>query len=161
MLGIVAADLRMRYVDTRERPWLYAIAGITLAIASREQSQMSGYDHVDYLWYLACFVCVLVAVAGRGDPIVTWKPFIRFGKASFSIYLVHAPFLAWFMRIGVPAAFATCLRLLVGFAFSAVFESRVNQRQQRDRIDALLHRIVPGGKCAPASSTQGTQIASR
>lgn len=74
MLGIVAADLRLRYVGTRERPWLYAIAGITLAIASREQSQTSGYDHVDYLWYLACFVCVLVAVARRGDPIMTWKP---------------------------------------------------------------------------------------
>ncbi len=88
MFGIVAADL---YLHRRLNPVAVSVttaavvAGVVLLDAHTQ-------DHGDPLWHIAAFVVVLAAL-GPAAKLLSWKPLVFIGRASYSIYLVHLPVL--------------------------------------------------------------------
>jgi len=57
-----------------------------------------------HLYWLACVVCVgcLFFFSDTMDQLGTWKPIARIAAASYSIYLMHQPILAYFSNWVAP-----------------------------------------------------------
>jgi peptidoglycan/LPS O-acetylase OafA/YrhL len=121
MLGIVAADMSVH--GHTKSPWLLPLALAVLSAACAEQLHFLIIDHGDPLWHLAMFLLVLAGV-GTADALFTW-PALRFvGTASYSIYLVHMPVVAFFeRRLGTPEELAILAGLSAGVAFWYAIEA--------------------------------------
>lgn len=141
MLGILAADLYLRGL-TRSRMLLgLAALFLTLAIAFRGTSD----DHGDPLWHIAAF-CVVLAGLGVASKALSWAPLAFIGVASYSIYLVHGPILAWMHdKLGLPMIAAALASVVAGIAFWACVEHPMSKPAFRSALSALLpRRSKPG-----------------
>ncbi len=108
MLGIVAADVHLAGARTaswgrplRRWSWLLMIAGATLGIVTEGSATIPGFERADVAfayqptilgWQIACFAFVVAA----GEyallrRVLSLRPLVAIGIASYGIYLVHEP----------------------------------------------------------------------
>jgi peptidoglycan/LPS O-acetylase OafA/YrhL len=93
-------------------------------------------------------------LAGRRRSLLASRPMVRLGAASYALYLVHALWLAWFVRHGPPvgtgmtrlAAWAAYAVGAVGLAF--VLHHVVEVPCER-RLRKLSPLAIPTAKRAP------------
>jgi exopolysaccharide production protein ExoZ len=116
MLGIVAADLYLRGLAT-SRLVIAAAVGLVILAAVFVRST----EHGDPLWHLAAF-CVVLAGLGAASKAMSWKPLVFIGGASYSIYLVHQPFVAWMFAHHVGRIPAALVAIGLGVVFWRLVE---------------------------------------
>jgi exopolysaccharide production protein ExoZ len=134
MLGIVAADLYLRGL-IRSKLWL-AVAAATLALAIILRSASD--DHGDPLWHAAAFFVVLAGL-GAASKVLSWKPLAFIGVASYSIYLIHGPVLAWTHdTLHAPMILAALVSVAAGIAFWALIERPMSKPGFRDAVASIF-----------------------
>jgi peptidoglycan/LPS O-acetylase OafA/YrhL len=114
MLGIVAAHLVATRHPLIRYAWLAALGGLTLGTWMQFRVP---FDYGDPIWHFALFATVVAGSQGAWARALGWRPLRAVGLASYSIYLVHAPFLAWLKHHGTPGPLAIAAGLAAGFAF--------------------------------------------
>lgn len=158
MLGIVAADLSLR-PGAHERLAKYLLLGGVLLGVLLERvtsmptqfgvEQMSAFIQTNAGWQIAMFGLVLAA--GSHAPLRTLLSArlpVAIGVASYSIYLVHEPVVA-FVDAKVHGVAAQCAvsvvaAVLAGAAFWAVFERPwTHGALKRRALDAVHAAAVP------------------
>ena len=141
MAGIVAAELCVR--RTRLGPWP-AIATVVLAAVAYFTTRSNGWhDGFNPSWYLCAFALVVWAGSSeKVERVLSLRGIAFVGLASYSIYLVHQPVLAFLEEAGLNRWLAALMGVGAGFAFWALaerpFMSKSNVR--RDLI-AGFHRF--------------------
>ena len=143
MLGILAADLIHRRHWSCE--WAIFPTLILFAIGSAWQIRGGSMDLSDPIWHVASFFFILSASCGLMRKIVSWKPLVQVGTASYSIYLVHGPFLKYFILSGIDRAFAAIISLGIGIVFYLTVERLLSNKYFRksleDRFSLPLFRV--------------------
>jgi peptidoglycan/LPS O-acetylase OafA/YrhL len=137
MLGIVAADVHLRgHRFSRFALPLFPI--VALAAALTAQNRLSA------TWQIAAF---LLVVAGGENVLLNrvlsnrWLAVV--GGASYSIYLVHEPLIAFMIAHGVFAPLAGIAGVGLGFAFWSLAERPFVQPALRERLTAEFYRFLP------------------
>jgi peptidoglycan/LPS O-acetylase OafA/YrhL len=140
MLGIIAAALA-KSPSKFNAAWL-VIAPLALGAAIFEQLRSPSIDHGDPLWAFASFA--LVAAVSTSVPLrraFAWPPLVAVGVASYSIYLVHAPFMNAFIDMGVAPVSAAIASVALGFAFWFLVERTLCSSPVRRAMDASMVRV--------------------
>jgi peptidoglycan/LPS O-acetylase OafA/YrhL len=159
MLGIVAADLSLRPGGAHERLAKYLLlAGVLLGVVLERVTsmptqfgveQMSAFIQTNAGWQIAMFGLVLAA---GGNPalraLLSARLPVFIGIASYSIYLVHEPVVAFVdARVGGVAAqcaVSLAAAVLAGAVFWAAFERPWTQGiLKRRALDAVHAAVVP------------------
>lgn len=117
MLGIVAADLYLRKM-VASRLVIAAAAGLVILAAIVDP----GAEHGDPLWHVAAF-CVVLAGLGAASKALSWRPLVFIGGASYSIYLVHQPFVAWLLSHHVGPVPSALIAIGLGIVFWRFIEA--------------------------------------
>lgn len=118
-----------------------------------------------FIWGPFAFFLVLAAINdGPVKRLVTWRPLVSVGIFSYSLYLVHEPFLRAVATYVLPRhwpaiweilfSYVFCPAVLVGFAylFFLVAEKPFLRRRVKKAIEAEQH---------PASSTATAEVLSQ
>jgi len=132
MAGIVAADVVLRGQRWRKYAWMGAAAALALGIHT------SNGDHGDPIWHLAGFFLVVAGSTPVLSRVLTWRPLVAVGLASYSIYLYHAPFVTWLEQKGVTPVLAAVSAACIGWIAWAVLERPLASNGFRRTLEALL-----------------------
>jgi len=126
MLGVVAANIDASPC-ARFRTAAAMAAAVTLGAAILRQALVPVVDFGDPFWHAACFF-VVVAVGGGGvlGRFAAGRILRALGVASYSIYLVHQPFLCWLIHHGVARGVAALASIACGFVFWFAVERRLS-----------------------------------
>jgi peptidoglycan/LPS O-acetylase OafA/YrhL len=139
MLGIVAAQLVKS--ESKFHAWWPPIAAVLSALAVLTQLHSTAMDHTDLLWALASFALLLAVTTNpQLRRVFSWGPLVTVGLASYSIYLVHMPFLDSLVWAGVPSVVAAIASVAIGFVFWLCVERPLCSRACRTALDAFLVR---------------------
>jgi len=137
MLGIVAADMEVRGVQTQRIAAallpVFVLAALVLERSASMPSPFGGESAIFFVqtnpgWQLAAFALVLLSARVTAlRALLSTAPFTAVGLASYSIYLLHEPIVTIAEgRAGLPfaqgIALAYACALAGGFAFWALFE---------------------------------------
>jgi peptidoglycan/LPS O-acetylase OafA/YrhL len=108
-------------------------------------------------WGPFCFFLVLAATQeGRIRRIFSWQPLVWAGTFSYSLYLIHQPFLQMAAALILPHHWSTGLVLLCqivilpmilvgfGYLFFLAFEKPFLRRPVRKAIEAEQHGLQAG-----------------
>jgi peptidoglycan/LPS O-acetylase OafA/YrhL len=141
MLGIAAAALR---IDRVQLGWWPPVAGIIFLFGALSSAPATDWTYdFNPLWYLAAFA--FVVTAGMRRPL-SWLLELRcltaIGFASYSIYLVHEPLIAFAQAHGVTPLVAAAGGVAAGFAFWALAERPFVEGSLRRLLVAEFQRIV-------------------
>lgn len=137
MLGIVAAAVSL---GRRKHEALAAMIAIPLlAFAVARQSGDAAIDHGDPLWHAMFFVLVVVASARIPARVLSSRPLVLIGGASYSIYLVHQPIGVFLGTHGFFWPVAGAIGVAFGIAFWAIVERPF--LRDRERIAFFLQRL--------------------
>jgi peptidoglycan/LPS O-acetylase OafA/YrhL len=164
LMGILAAHLLL----ARPR-WLIWAPHVFLLLTDVALLTHSQWYSRGPLWQLIAFFGFLTAGTSFWiRRICEWAPVATIGAASYSIYLIHEPFVAWLDVHGFPPIVAFAVPVAVGFAFWATVERPTMRPRLRarlvDAVEAVLLRagtIRPGELVAksressPAAQAQG------
>lgn len=145
MSGIVAADVFLRKPAWAK--WALPAFIATMVFALWFQwKPVSGWTHTQLSWQIASF---LLVVAGGTIPEfvrgLSIKPLVSVGVASYSIYLVHslAVHAPMFHRHGIALGFVSIASgIAAGFAFWFLFERPVTETPLRDKLWAIVGKVV-------------------
>jgi peptidoglycan/LPS O-acetylase OafA/YrhL len=155
MLGIVAARLT-RTASKWHAVWPFA-AIVAFALATNEQLHSLAIDHTSLYWAFGFFAAVLSVTTNPWlRRAFSWRPLVATGIASYSIYLVHMPFLDALAWCGVPAALAAVASIGIGFAFWYAIERPLCSNVARAAMDRALVRLYrvltfkPSGEVTPS-----------
>lgn len=108
-LGMALAVLRVQFEDGRLRLWRHwrKAALLFWAVGSVGLVALQHRDHIDYPMYnllvgfpLAAFVAAVVLWRGEVNNdllmrVLEWRPFVKLGEISLSVYLIHYPVIMW------------------------------------------------------------------
>lgn len=101
------------------------------------------------LWELAAFAFVVVATRpGPVQRLLSTRVLVALGVASYSIYLVHQPVVAWLAAVRVPALVTIGVGTAVGYAFWWMVERPLTQPAVRNRLVAFFERYLRLGVSA-------------
>ncbi len=140
MLGIVAAHLVK--IDSRAHAVWPLVAAIAIALAVRAQLDAPAVYHTDFGWAIASFALVLAVTTNPAlRRAFSWRPLVATGIASYSIYLVHMPFLDSLAWAGLPKFLAGAASLAIGFAFWYAVERPLCSARCRAAMDGFLVRV--------------------
>jgi peptidoglycan/LPS O-acetylase OafA/YrhL len=149
MSGIVAAAIHVRQIRLGWWPAAACIVLLGTAFATMPQTEWT-YDFNPF-WYLASFAFV---VAAGGSPrlsaLLSLRVLTIVGFASYSIYLLHEPLIAFAQGRGLNPLAAATIGIAAGFAFWAVaerpfVEGRVRKRLLSEFEDAFGRWIPRAG----------------
>jgi len=143
MLGIVAADWAI--FGNKLNAWapLLFLAAVVASLFL-EPGHLR-YAYQDQIWWqVACFFLV---VAGCTNAVLrgalSIRPLVAIGVASYSIYLMHDPVMAWYGLYGGHDLFADiALGLLAGFAFFLVWERWFVTKPVKPMLTDALQRWI-------------------
>ncbi len=163
MSGIVAAAIHVRQIRLGWWPAAACVVLLGTAFATMGKTEWT-YDFNPF-WYLAAFAFV---VAAGGSPrlsaLLSLRVLTVIGFASYSIYLLHEPLIAFAQERGLNPLAAAAVGIAAGFAFWAVAERPFVEGGVRKRLlsafeDAfgrwiprvgLPHSYVVGSQPQPA-----------
>ena len=138
LLGIIAAEIELRQRVSGRLMALLCALSIVVALAMESFYVLE----VQPGWQLAAFFLVLAAGSQPGlRRLLSSRPLVWIGIASYSIYLVHEPVIAAIehnTRINIFAA--GLAGVLCGVAFWAAFERPFLMRSIKGPLVAYLHR---------------------
>ena len=144
MLGVIAVDVVRNIQNERVFIGAAAAASSMLAIGTIAQYVIGGaYNHADPFWHLASFFVVVGAASKPVVRVLSWRPLIEVGRASFSIYLVHLPTIAFLVRHHVPWYAAGLGGVGAGFIFYHIVERSLLREDRRLAIESYLKRFNP------------------
>ncbi len=156
MLGIVAADLALNPQPWQRFAWIGAVLTFALGLALRPYVRV---DHGDPVWHAAAFFFVVAAGWGPLQRVLAWPPLVAVGLASYSIYLIHAPFVGFLHDHGSPRPVSFLIALALGFAFWRLVERPLTAPPVRARLERLLWprsaRSVSGALAPRPAEPQG------
>ncbi|MDQ2909155.1 MAG: acyltransferase [Candidatus Eremiobacteraeota bacterium] len=146
MCGIVAADFRLSGKRLPTATLAFVALLLVLAIHAQLQ-QPADVDHGDPLWHGVAFGIVLLAgsCSVAFTRMLSARPLTFIGERSYSIYLVHAPFLAFLGHAGIPWALAAVCAVGVGFLYWQIVERRFMQPGTRfyfEELPARLDKVI-------------------
>lgn len=139
MLGIVAAHL-----EINDRPLMRWIE-VFIAAAVAFGLLFEFYRAVDALffsqtnpgWQIAAFLCVVASARPAARRVLSWRPLVSIGTASYSIYLIHEPvivFVESHMQAGpLLAPAAAAIAIGAGLVFWLVWERMWTNGPVKDR----------------------------
>lgn len=136
MAGIVAADIVICERRWTRFAWIGAAIFILAGFIQQNHSDVS--EHGNPVWHAAAFFLVLSASTGTARRLFEWRPLCLIGVASYSIYLVHKPFLDSLVDAGVPAGVAALATLAIGFLAYYLFERPLSSPKVRSAIERGL-----------------------
>lgn len=149
LLGIVAVDVELR------RPPIarFAPALLVGALGAAFVFRLPFGVPVSIFWQIALFAFVIIA--GRAPlvrAVLSIPALYEVGIASYSIYLVHQPLVAFVAKpianhIESPAAVVVLTSLVgiaAGFAFWFVVERSVTTKRAKARLEAFVLPLVDG-----------------
>jgi peptidoglycan/LPS O-acetylase OafA/YrhL len=136
MAGIVAADVILLERPWRRYAWICASAFLIAAVV--EQSRTPAADLGDPFWSAACFFLVVAGSHGFLSRLFELRPLLLIGGASYSIYLVHEPFVEWFVRGGVGRPIAGACALAIGLAAYRFIEKPMAAQAFRGAIERAI-----------------------
>lgn len=159
MLGIIAADDRVKTSKwSRWAPLLFVYL-FALDIMS-SPAQWLSFTSIG--WQLAAFALVVAVSKSRYLSNLFAHPALAFiGTASYSIYLIHEPLIAYMQGQGVPVLISGVVAVLSGVVFWAVLERQFTSGSPRFvllsaigvRIDALFEFLHVPRTLALAAAT--------
>jgi peptidoglycan/LPS O-acetylase OafA/YrhL len=154
MLGIVAADLAIKPQPWQRFAWIGAALTFALGLVLRTHAAA---DPGDPVWHAAAFFFVVAAGSGVLTRVLAWRPLVAVGLASYSIYLIHAPFVGYLRAHGSPRPLTFLIALALGFAFWWLVERPAASPAVRARLEALLRAPLwpRTGLAAPAEALPG------
>ena len=133
MSGIVAAAIHIRQIRLGWWPAAACIVLAGAAFATMGKTEWT-YDFNPF-WYLAAFAFVVAAgSSARLSALLSLRVLTVVGFASYSIYLVHEPLIAFAQEHGLNPAAAAAIGLAAGFAFWAVAERPFVEGRVRKRL---------------------------
>ena len=148
MLGIVAAAVALRRPAAARFAWPALLGLVTLGVATSGSDVAPWVWTTTPVWQLAAFARVVAAGATpRLSRLLAVRPLAAVGAASYGIYLIHEPVIAFVERhapqAGAPLALAAMLcGIAVGLAFSKVAERPFVASPLRDRLVGALERTL-------------------
>lgn len=141
MLGIVAAQIHIS--GWRYDRWMLPACGF-LAAAGTVATPLDWNNYAFPVWQLAAFALV---VAAGSFPVLTkilsWRPLVFIGTASYSIYLVHAPAITLAHTYGVALPAAAVTGVACGIVFWACAERPFQSGETRRRWVAATELALP------------------
>lgn len=160
MLGIVAADWHILEHPWRKYAPILAAIAFNAALLLEPFASVPGaggveeygfYTQANVGWHLTCFF--FVVAAGAWNPlrsVLSLRPLVFIGAASYSIYLVHQPIVSYaeeqmIGRLGKGGAFVASFftSLVVGFIFWRLIELPFYRGHVlHDRLTGRLERIM-------------------
>ena len=144
MLGVIAVDVVRNIRNERVFIGAAAVAVSGLAIGTIAQYVIGGaYNHADPFWHVTSFFVVVGAASKPVARVLSWRPLVEVGRASFSIYLVHSPTIAFLVRHHVPSVAAGLCGVGMGFLFYNFVERPLSHEHRRFAIETFLKRLVP------------------
>lgn len=141
MIGIVAAAIDLSNYARRISIAASFVALPVFTIAALGQSRLSYIEHGDPWWHIACGLLVIGSGSALLKAILSWRPLVAVGRASYSIYLIHMPFAFWLGHLGVPWTLSSFVGVLLGFAFWFIVERYFLRSAVRKRIEAKLASV--------------------
>ncbi|MGP6189379.1 MAG: acyltransferase family protein [Vulcanimicrobiaceae bacterium] len=135
MAGIVAADLAINPQPWQRYAWIGAVLTLALGLALRPHVVA---DPCDPLWHAASFFFVVAGGTGVLAKVLAWRPMVAVGLASYSIYLIHAPFVGYLHSHGCPRPVTFLIALGLGFAFWRLVERPAMSAALRNRLERVL-----------------------
>jgi peptidoglycan/LPS O-acetylase OafA/YrhL len=140
MLGIVAAALRVEKISLGHWPIVAFIALTASAYATMANTRWD-YDF-NMLWYLSAFSFVVVAGSNASLSALLAVPGLTaVGLASYSIYLVHEPVIAFAESYSINPYIAAAVGVVAGFLFWLVAERPFVETWIRARLLARLDPV--------------------
>jgi peptidoglycan/LPS O-acetylase OafA/YrhL len=146
LLGIVAAALAITKVRLGYWPTIAFLVTLAAAYATMGNS---GWEYTyNALWYLSAFAfVVLVSDNGAVARLLSVRALAAVGLASYSIYLVHEPVIAFLEEHAVQPYVAAVVAVVLGFLFWMVAERPFVETPVRERLlrefDPVFKRWFP------------------
>lgn len=160
MLGIVAADAYVRSPRIARYAWMFFLV---LFVLDARSGVAEWGDDFGIRWYLAFFALTVAGGANGVFRAILEHPAARFiGTASYSIYLVHEPVIAYLESRHVPMAVAGLAGVAAGVVFWAAVERAFTRGALRERLVAASERalaVVLGRAGVPRSIQLGASPA--
>lgn len=166
MLGIVAAVIYVKRHTIARWALPALVLSLVLAVLSTHDSGWYFYDKGPF-WGIAAFWLVVLAGASvRVRRLLSYKWIVSVGSASYGVYLVHEPVVAFVERWAVPEigslyafGIGVCAAVVTGLCFSLAVEKRFVSSTMRKwllgRLESALPQIftrvgVPASICIEA-----------
>jgi exopolysaccharide production protein ExoZ len=140
LLGIVAAALTVNRIRLGFWPAIVTVVSVVAAVATLGNA---GWDYTpNPLWYAAAFAFVMaVSTHDLAARALSVRILATVGLASYSIYLVHEPAIAFLEEHSVGPALAGSIGIVLGFAFWAIAERPFVETSLRERLIAQLEPV--------------------
>lgn len=130
MLGIFAADVCLSENPVRRFAWV-AIPILAGVIATIDATSI---NPADPLWHLLAFFLVVAGSTNPLRPLLSLRPLVVTGLASYSIYLVHLPVVWGLQKQGLGVGIPVAAGIAAGFAFWWFVERRFLEPAVRGRM---------------------------
>lgn len=159
MLGIVAAHIEIDGWKHKRALCLCLPFAAILAIAYEFNPALGAafFYQSNPGWQMCAFILVIASSYTAPRAILSWKPLVAVGIASYSIYLVHEPIVAfvetrWSGPISALVAIVTSTA--VGLLFWLVWERYwMAGRLRRNAVDFLKERFVAAASLLQVKGT--------
>lgn len=124
MLGIVAADVEIRCLPIRRLAPLLFILALSAALLLEPNDPWHFYDSAQIGWQAAAFFFVIAAGCNPLlRTLLSWRPLVAVGLASYSMYLIHEPVIGLLERnTPMGSLAAAVIAGALGIVFWAIFE---------------------------------------
>jgi peptidoglycan/LPS O-acetylase OafA/YrhL len=135
---------RIPVSPTRTRPLPLFVAAVVASVALEPKGHLD-YALQNQLWWQAAgfFLVVAAGVQGILRRALENRAAVFVGAASYSIYLVHDPGMAWYgYSGGANPLLAVVVGVLSGIAFWYFVERNVASGQGRDRLLAATRGVL-------------------
>jgi len=138
LMGIIAADAFVRRAAwTRWAPHAFLCCVAIVLVWPGEPGARTP------IWQLTSFAFVLSAVGFTPmQRVLSWKPLAAIGVASYSIYLVHEPFIVWLDALNSPGLVTIAAALGVGALFWLLVERPLTKPEVRRRMVAFTEDLL-------------------
>ncbi|HLW37169.1 MAG TPA: acyltransferase [Candidatus Eremiobacteraceae bacterium] len=147
MLGIVAADIEVQRLPIRRLAPLLFVLTLCLALVFEPNQPWEFFGQTQWGWQAAAFFFVIAAGCVPWlNRVLSVKPLVAIGLASYSMYLIHEPIIGMLERnTAWGAVAAAVIASACGIIFWALLERPfVETSLKRTLVDGIHPRLARG-----------------